>query len=88
MVSRYKSVVRYPETSRITDPELRNFLTELIRALEDRDQNIPNLPLSKNEVTVSVVGSTYNLSASSTLPETVEFLGTLALKMKESGILK
>lgn len=88
MTDRYRSGRRFPEPPPNLEPVTHYYLTELLRSLNDLEVDVPYLPVNKESFTVSITSENYNVSTSSTTQQLAEALGTLLLKLKDSGIIK
>lgn len=83
------SGVRYPDATRVQDPETRQFFAHLIKELEDRDRFLPTIPINKDQYTVKPVTITrYFDPATATLPDVINVLATLLSDLGSAGIIK
>jgi hypothetical protein len=87
---------RYPDPKRLDNKaletayrtELRSYLIQLVRELEDRDRFSPLIPINKDQyiVTSPVINRAFD-PTTATLQQTKEVLSTLLNDLLNSGII-
>ena len=56
--------VRLPSPSRLKDKELRDYLSQLVQALERTVEKLPETPFTKNRIVITNVSAGYVLDSS------------------------
>jgi hypothetical protein len=80
--------IRLPSPDRISDPELKAYLHQLVQALERALERLPETPFMKDRIVVSNVSVGYTFDSSgATLAETRAALTSLITKLQENGVL-
>lgn len=80
--------MRLPSPNRLKDPEVREYLTQLVQALERQYSKHPEKPFTVNRIKAYDVTKQYVLSCGSVgITDAGRVLGTLLIDLQESGVL-
>jgi len=78
--------VRLPSPNNIQDQALREYLSQLVQALERAIEKLPETPFTRDAIKITGLTKTYSLDASAaTLSDTRLVLGTLIQLLRDSG---
>lgn len=78
--------VRLPSPDNIQDQALREYLSQLVQALERVIEKLPETPFTRDRIKVSGLTKQYALdSAAGTLGDVRSVLGTLLRDLQDSG---
>lgn len=80
--------IRLPSPTRIDDQNLKNYLSELVQALERALETVPDTPFMGAKINVTNLTEQYDLDAGAgTLGDVRSVLGTIINRLREKGVV-
>lgn len=80
--------MRLPSPDRVKDPEVREYLSQLVKALERQFSKHPEKPFTKDRIKVTGVTKQYAFDCTAgTLADVRQVLGTFLVEAQETGVL-
>jgi hypothetical protein len=80
--------MRLPSPDRLKDPEVREYMRQLVQAIERQFAKHPEKPFTKDRVKITGVTKQYAFDCTAgTLADVRQVLGTLIVDIQDAGVL-